>query len=99
MKEAESYKEVTPAAMGIGLSQSADDERPNRSTQSSGNIESGLCHYASLRSVFLASNARIPLWVDLLGLHFLGNISLGTQYANGVVANPKPIKICATISR
>ena len=37
--------------------------------------------------------------VDSLGLHFLGNISLGTQYARGTVANPKPISIWATISR
>jgi len=31
--------------------------------------------------------------INLLGLHFLGKISLGTTYAKGTVANPKPIKI------
>lgn len=28
-----------------------------------------------------------------LGLHFLGNISLGTQYARDTVAKPNPIRI------
>jgi hypothetical protein len=36
---------------------------------------------------------------DLLGLHFLGQISEGTQYAKGTVANPNPIRIWATITR
>lgn len=36
---------------------------------------------------------------DLLGLHFLGQISEGTQYANGTVAKPNPIRIWATITR
>ena len=31
--------------------------------------------------------------MDLLGLHFRGNISLGTQYARGTVANPNPMRI------
>ena len=35
----------------------------------------------------------------LLGLHFRGRISLGTQYANGTVANPNPIRTWARISR
>ena len=33
------------------------------------------------------------LRTNLLGLHLLGRISLGTQYASGTEANPKPIKI------
>jgi hypothetical protein len=37
--------------------------------------------------------------VDLLGLHFLGTISLGTQYARGTVAKPIPIMIWAPITR
>lgn len=34
-----------------------------------------------------------------LGLHFFGNISLGTQYANAVDAKPKPMRTWAAISR
>lgn len=36
---------------------------------------------------------------DLLGLHFLGKISLGTLYARAVEEKPNPIRICATMSR
>lgn len=34
----------------------------------------------------------------LLGLHFRGKISLGTQYASGTDAKPTPISVCAAIS-
>lgn len=33
------------------------------------------------------------LGTNLLGLHLLGKISLGTQYASGTEANPNPIKV------
>ena len=34
-----------------------------------------------------------------LGLHRLGKISLGTQYAKGTDAKPTPIRVCAAIRR
>lgn len=88
----EPYVEIPPTCVGIGFGKGTYDQWRRASTNCGGNIHRGLCHCQE------NSHQQAPLVfssspVHLLGLHFRGRISLGTQYAKGTVANPNPIMI------
>lgn len=92
--------------MFVFCSQGANDDWTETCPQCSSDIHARLHNYIRKRmlSVIFLQNwhgkcLSFAELIRLLGRHFRGRISLGTEYASGTVAKPKPMSVCAAITR